>query len=187
MIKTPEKPVNTKISQDTINEIVTSSVKGKTQTLIAKELGIKQNTVSKYINKPENIELSEILKERLKKKYVTLFVNRKIKDEQQALKLSDYAYDPENVTNNTIYKTADEIEKNLSRQDKCGLKISEGTGILDSNTMRTGDDYSQHITISPSYQAFLDFQSMQDDNKLQTIDVNGDTIDSNNDDNVHNS
>lgn len=166
--ETIDKPTRQSIDKNTINKMVSLSAEGKPQTVIARKLNVNQSTVSKYVNQPENKELEDVLKDRLREKYVTQFVARKERDEEEALKVTEYAYNPTTVENKTIYQTPDQIEKYLGRQDKCGLKIAEGTGVLKSNTIQFGDDNSQHLTVmSPSYQAFIDFQNdrSHDDNK----------------------
>ena len=68
-------------------------------------------------------------------------------------------------TNETLYKTPEQIEKFLTRQDRTANAILRGVGILDSNTIHFGDNNIQENTvISASFQQFIDFQSSQHDN-----------------------
>ncbi len=176
-----EKQTRQNITKNTINKMVSLNTEGLPQTKIAKKLNLNQSTVSKYINKPENKDLATILKDRLKNKYVTLFTARKIREEKQALELSNYASKPNEVNNETIYQSPEQIEKYLQRQDRSGLDIAKSTGILESNTIRFGDDNTQNIVISPAYQQFIDFQVKQEHlatDKPLTIDTQGHTIDS---------
>jgi predicted transcriptional regulator len=154
-----KKQTRTTINNNIINQIITLRAEGKTQNEIARLLNIAQPTVSVYSNKPEIKSVTEKLRETLQNKHTTRFTTRKIREEKKADLLSRIALGDE-VDNKTMYQDVDSIEKFLARQDKSGLIIAKGVGILDTNTIRFGDDNSQHLTvISPSYQKFLDFQN----------------------------
>jgi transcriptional regulator with XRE-family HTH domain len=156
----------------TIEQIISLDTEGLTQPQIAKRLGISQGVVSKYLRKPEIKTLSDKLREKLQRKYVTLFTARKIRDEKQALELTDHAYNPDEIVNKTIYQTPEQIESFLNRQDKAGLKISQGTGILYPQSLNqiNFNDNRQQTIISSAFQAFLDWEAKH----AKPIDTQGD-------------
>ncbi len=92
--------------------------------------------------------------------------------EQKALNLSDYAHNPSTIPNETIYQTPEQIESFLNRQDKAGLKISQGTGILYPQSLNqiNFNDNRQQTVISSAFQAFLDWEAKH----TQPIDTQGD-------------
>ncbi len=172
------------IKPEIIHKIVEHQAEGMPQKTIAKTLNIATGSVSTHINKPDNKAKIETLRNKLQDQYGNKFVTRMIKEEEQAINLSNHAYNPKEVENKTLYQTPEQIELHLRRKDKTGIDVLKGTDILPSNTMvRFGDDNTQNITISASYQQFLDYQA----DKPLTIDTNGDTIDDSNHDNVDNS
>jgi predicted transcriptional regulator len=158
-----EKPRNYNLDSYTKKVIETKHSEGIPQTTIAKEIGFTQTTVSKHLAKPETKAITDRLKETLQKKYATRFIARKIKEEKTAYDLADIAMgNTDQSSNKTMYDNIDRIEKYLDRQDKSALKIMQGVSILASNAipLHIGDNNTQ-VVITPSYQAFLDYQSTQ--------------------------
>ncbi len=176
-----DKPYNYALSQNTKNHIVTKSAEGLPQTLIAKDLDISQSAVSKHLAKPESKQLTEKLQKRLQEKHTTRFIARTIKEEQEASKLSNYNLGLSD-DNNSKFIEPEEIEKFLVRMDKKGIAIAKGVRILDTNTIHIGDDNSQTVVVTESYQKFLDFQNSQplDGEVIDIHDANGEDV-SNND------
>lgn len=160
------------LSHHTINEIATKSVEGLSQKVIANDLDIHQTTVSKYSNKPEVKELTQRLRETLQQRHTAKFIKRVVKNEKHISRLSDYALGLTN-DNPTRYKDIQDIEKAIARTDKTGLAILKGVGILDTNTIRFGDDNSVNVTVSPAFQQFIDFRTNDNngEEQLKTVDI----------------
>lgn len=141
--------------------VATEKAKGLSQKEIGNKLAITQSAVSRQLAKPEVKELTERLRNTLKERYVAKFIKRTVKEAKASSKLTDYMLGTSN-DNKTRYETPEQIEKFLTRQDKTANAILRGVGILDSNTIHIGNTNTQiNQVISPSYQAFLDFQSTQ--------------------------
>lgn len=155
-----DKPRNRVLDQVTINKAVQANVEGKPQTVIAKELGVSQNAISKHLRKPANIALAQRLRETLQRRHVHKFISRVVKTEKIASQLNDYALGLADI-NDTKYKDIEDIEKMLTRVDKTGLAILKGVGILDTNTIHFGDniDNSDNRVMSNAYMQFIDFQA----------------------------
>lgn len=167
------KPRNRVLDQNTIHKVVQANVEGTPQTVIAKELGVSQTAISKHLNKQENKELAQRLRETLQKRHVHKFISRVVKTEKVASQLNDYALGLVDI-NNTKYKDVDDIEKLLTRVDKTGLAILKGVGILDTNTIHIGDNIQNNTKITAAFQNYLDYQS----------DNNGDDNDNTNENNA---
>ncbi len=173
-----KKPINQVLKGYTEREkhIINRNAEGISQTIIANELNISQPAVSKQLLKPEIKELSQRLREALQKRHVHKFIARVTKAEKMASKVNDYALGLSD-DNPTRYESIEDQEKFLARMDKTGLAIAKGVGILDTNTIRFGDDNSQNITVvSPAFQQYIDYQSNNPDN-TQAIDTKGDNVD----------
>lgn len=146
------------LTQNIKTEIVSQNAEGLTQPTIANNLDISQSSVSKHLAKPESKELSERLRDTLQKKHVHRFISRVVKTEKIAAQVNDYVLGLSD-NNPTQYKDVDEIEKLLSRVDRTGLAILKGVGILDTSTIYLGNDNSQHLTVTPAFQGYLDYSS----------------------------
>ncbi len=151
VLERPQHLDYNRIDTNTKSQIINLTVEGKPQKKIADQLSITQATVSRTLNKPENRTLIQKLKEKLQKKYATRFIVRKIREEQKALGLSDYAHNPNAIPNETIYQTPEQIESYLARQDKSGLKMLQGADILTSHTNQFNfNQDNRQVNIEPS-------------------------------------
>ncbi len=132
------------------------------QTQIAKQHNLSQSRVS-LIN-TENKEIIESRKKELQA--LTPSILEEFKHDCMISKeLSLHLHRPKENKNETALKDNADIISYKKSLASTKIKILENTGILEANTIRFGDDHSQHLTISPSYQAFLDYQSNQEEIK----------------------
>lgn len=152
--------------QHKINLIASEDAKGTSQTVIAKQLNVAQSTVSRQLAKPEVKELSQRLRDALQSRHVHKFISRVVKEAKVANNVSDYMLGLSN-DNPTRIETIEEAEKFLTRMDKTGLAIAKGVGILDTNTIRIGDDNSVSVTVSPAFQAYIAFQTSPQNGEYQ--------------------
>lgn len=169
-----EKPQHldyNRIDTHTKSQIINLTVEGKPQKEIANQLSVDQATVSRALNKPENRTLIQKLKERLQKKYATRFVVRKIREEQRALNLSDYAHNPSTITNKTIYQTPEQIESYLARQDKSGLKMLQGTDILSLHTNQFNFQSNQQVNIEPAIMSLFSLGEGGFNDSMEVVDM----------------
>ena len=144
-------------------EVIHQLAIGKTQTDIAKQVGVDQSTVSRFANKDEAI--SEIEEEKLKLAEVTPAAVQNVKDLVEEMK--------------------DIPKDDIKRRElsyKATTDVLKATNVLPSPQYAHNiyNDNRQQEVISPSYQAFLDFQASnpydKDGNPI-VIDTEGDTID----------
>ena len=160
------------VKQEVINKLAI----GEPQTSIAKQVGVDQSTISRFKEKNEEIIEKE------KSNLIGLLPTAREYAQKRlhtGKRLADIEAD-ENRPNTTIYKEPKDITSAQKDIHKIATNILQISGILKPNTIQAGDDYSQHITISPSYQQFIDFQNkakaINADN-AEAIDTEGDAID----------
>ena len=145
------------VKQEVINKLAI----GESQTGIAKQVGVNQSTISRFKEKNEEIIEKE------KSNLIGLLPTAREYAQKRlhtGKRLADIEAD-ENRPNTTIYKEPKDVISAQKDIHKIATNILQISGILSPNTIHLGDDNSQNITISPSYQAFLDFQSNYVNNK----------------------
>ncbi len=140
------------VKQEVINKLAS----GESQNSIAGQVGVHRSTISRFKDKNEEIiekekssliELLPTAREYAQKRLHT------------GKRLADIEAD-ENRPNTTIYKEPKDVTSAQKDIHKIATNVLQISGILKPNTIHVGDDNSQHVTISPSYQQFLDFQAM---------------------------
>ncbi len=157
-------------------EVIHKLAVGESQTAIAEKVGVHRSTISRFKEKNEEIIEKE------KSNLIGLLPTAREYAQKRlhtGKRLADIEAD-EKRPNTTIYKEPKDITSAQKDIHKIATNILQISGILKPNAILGGDDYSQHITISPSYQQFLDFQNkvkaINADN-AQAIDTKEDTID----------
>ncbi len=145
-------------------EVIHQLAIGKTQTDIAKQVGVSQQAISQFASEDENIKLIE----EAQKKFVKIV--------------------PKAVQN--LENLVEEMPT-LAKDDIGNRKLSYDASkdVLKATNILPSPQYAQNIyndnrrqeVISPSYQAFIDFQAshpIDKDGNAIVIDTEGDTIDS---------
>ena len=147
-------------------EVINKLAIGESQTGIAKQVGVNQSTISRFKEKNEEIIEKE------KSNLIGLLPTAREYAQKRlhtGKRLADIEAD-ENRPNTTIYKEPKDVISAQKDIHKMATNILQISGILSPNTIHLGDDNSQNITISPSYQAFLDFQSNNLPDTTQPVD-----------------
>ena len=124
------------------DDVVKKLAVGESQTSIAKQVGVNQSTISRFANKDE----AQIL----------------IEEEQ--LKLVEVLPDAVQNVKDLVKEMKDIPKDDIKRRElsyKASKDVLKATNVFPSPQYahNINNDNSQQTVISPSYQAFLDFQA----------------------------
>ena len=169
IINHPGKVINSYRKEEVVKDLIRDE---ETTYQLADKYGVSQPRISQI--KSENREIIEQKKAELIKLLPSV-VDTARTDVNTNKRLSNYiALDFKAVDKDLVA-----LKTSLDKTNLNILKLAseDGVGIFPTNTIRFGDDNSQHLTVvSPAFQQFLDFQSNNQDNS-QVIDTQGDNVD----------
>lgn len=150
--ETTSKFTNPVITNPSITheQIIQRLALGETMISIAAKYNISRQRVGQL--KKEHEDDVDIAKAILKDKYSTTYIKRAVIENEKALVIAEQDGLP-----------SESEEVYLARQDKKGDKVMTSIGIYPSNTIYNhfGDDNSQHLTVTPAVQEWLDYKSKQ--------------------------
>ncbi len=136
-------------------EVVNKLASGESQDSIAEQVGVHRSTISRFKDKNEEIIEKE------KSSLIGLLPTAREYAQKRlhtGKRLADIEAD-ENRPNTTIYKEPKDVTSAQKDIHKIATNILQISGILKPNTIHVGDDNSQTVVISESYQKYLDFQN----------------------------
>ncbi len=145
------------------DDVVKKLAIGKSQTSIAEQVGVDQSTISRFANKNE----------------------ARARIEEEKLKLAEATPDAVQNVKDLVEEMKGIPKDDIKRRElsyKATTDVLKATNVLPSPQYAHNiyNDNRQQEVISPSYQAFLDFQASnpydKDGNPI-VIDTEGDTID----------
>ncbi len=161
----------------TKTEIINRLATNESSNQIAKDYDVSGQRI-RQIRKENQEKINEIASKLVQENLPDVYET--VRNDVQTMKgISEKAKENvEKVTDREMQYKKDNNRTNENILRSVGIYPAQSPSLVIQNIY--GDDNSQHITISPSYQKFLDFQNRNPydkDGNAKAIDTEGDAID----------